>query len=658
MFKKRKLGTRILLPAISITVVFSVILFFFGNSVIKKMIYMNLGTTIDSKIVDINTSIDRVSEKMLSQASLFSKADAVQNAYNTAYTGDIKNESDPRMEDARKELRVFLGSVEEGYKDVLDGKNFRIHFHLPPARSLLRLWKTKQNKSDDLRSFRDTIITIGQGNHEPVKGIEIGRGGFAIRGLAPVFSDNKKYLGSVEVLSTFVSCVKYSISNENEFIAVYMNKEFLSIATKLQNSEKNPLVGNQFVFVSSTKKELTDKVITTELLSHGKNTVHKSQIGNYMVTASPVKSFNDQQIGVIVYVNNASAYFNRLNSIRWGIAILCLALLLGIGIPLVFVVRGVTNPLNRIITTLNSSSDQVSDASSQISSSSQSMAEGASQQAAAIEETSSSMEEISSMTKTNAENAGLADSLMKESNQVVQTANKSMDKLTQSMGDISKASDETSKIIKTIDEIAFQTNLLALNAAVEAARAGEAGAGFAVVADEVRNLAMRAANAAKDTAELIQGIVEKVNNGSELVSTNNEAFSKITESAAKVGSLVSEISEASKEQSSGIEQINIAITEMDKVVQQNAAIAEESASAAEEMNAQAKQIREYVGELMITVSGKKDLNIDETKNIKKKKGYSPLKSESIQKRMIISDQKEVRPDQVIQFKHDEDFEDF
>ncbi len=271
----------------------------------------------------------------------------------------------------------------------------------------------------------------------------------------------------------------------------------------------------------------------------------------------------------------------------------------------VLVIRAVVKPIQKIISALSTGADQVTSASGQMSSASQSMAEGASEQAASIEETSSSMEEMASMTKNNAENAGTADGLMKEANQVVATANDSMNRLTVSMEDISKASEETSKIIKTIDEIAFQTNLLALNAAVEAARAGEAGAGFAVVADEVRNLAMRAADAAKNTAQLIEGTVKKVNDGSQLVTSTNNAFTKVAQSSAKVGDLIAEISAASREQSGGIDQVNLAITEMDKVVQQNAANAEESASAAEEMNAQAEQLKVYVNDLVMLVTGKK-----------------------------------------------------
>jgi methyl-accepting chemotaxis protein len=267
------------------------------------------------------------------------------------------------------------------------------------------------------------------------------------------------------------------------------------------------------------------------------------------------------------------------------------------------ITRSITRPINRIISGLDAGSSEVSSAAEQVSASSQQLADGTSQQAASIEETSSSLEEMSSMTKQNADNAGQANQLMAAAGQVIQKANDSMQQLTVSMQQITQASEETQKIVKTIDEIAFQTNLLALNAAVEAARAGQAGAGFAVVADEVRNLAMRAADAAKNTANLIEGTVKRVKDGSAIVAQTNEAFQQVAGSTSKAAELVGEISAASSEQAQGIGHINTAVGGLEKVTQQNAASAEESASAAEEMNAQAEQMRAFVNDLVALVGG-------------------------------------------------------
>jgi methyl-accepting chemotaxis protein len=192
---------------------------------------------------------------------------------------------------------------------------------------------------------------------------------------------------------------------------------------------------------------------------------------------------------------------------------------------------------------------------------------------------------------------------MRQTQGVVETALDSMKRLRQSMSRMTEASDETARIIKTIDEIAFQTNLLALNAAVEAARAGEAGAGFAVVAEEVRNLAMRAAEAARHTQSIIEGSLENVREGGELVKATDEAFGQVEESSRKVSGLVREIAQASGEQAQGLGQINQALAEMDKVTQQVAANAEEGSAAAEELSGQAGNLLEMVEGLERLVHG-------------------------------------------------------
>jgi methyl-accepting chemotaxis protein len=274
------------------------------------------------------------------------------------------------------------------------------------------------------------------------------------------------------------------------------------------------------------------------------------------------------------------------------------------GILLAFlIVRSIAKALNRIIAHLTDGADQVAAASGEVASASQLLAEGAGEQASSLEETSSSLEELASMTRQNAENALQADALTDEAGKVVNNVNEKLERMTQAVDEISKNSEETQKIIKTIDEIAFQTNLLALNAAVEAARAGEAGAGFAVVAEEVRNLAMRSAEAAKNTSDLIGNTVNSAKDGARLNEEANEAFKKNAEVVSKISDLVSEIAAASQEQSQGISQINNAMVEMDKVTQQTAANAEESASSSEEMSAQAEGMKNLVTDLITLVGG-------------------------------------------------------
>ncbi len=279
------------------------------------------------------------------------------------------------------------------------------------------------------------------------------------------------------------------------------------------------------------------------------------------------------------------------------ITALVILVALVVGGLVAWLVHSINSSLRGMSRELGDGGQLVVEASAQMSASAQSMSQGAAEQAASLEETSASMEEIAAMTRTNADNSQQAASLMGEAARVLDQSNKSLADMVGAMNSIKESSNRVSKIIKTIDEIAFQTNILALNAAVEAARAGEAGMGFAVVADEVRNLAQRSAQAARDTTSLIEGAIASSSEGSQRVEQAAESFAAITQRVTEVKRLVDSVSVASDQQAHGIEQVLQGIRQMEKVTQTTAATAEESAAASEQLNAQAGLTRRLVERL-------------------------------------------------------------
>jgi len=250
--------------------------------------------------------------------------------------------------------------------------------------------------------------------------------------------------------------------------------------------------------------------------------------------------------------------------------------------------------LNNLIHNINVAAEQVSAGSKQLSDSSVALSQGATEQASTIEELTSSLEEVASQTKFNADNSSKANSLAEIAKNNAIQGNMQMKEMLRAMEDINISSNNVSKIIKTIEEIAFQTNILALNAAIEAARAGQHGKGFAVVAEEVRNLAQRSSNAAKETTDMIESSIEKVNVGTKIANDTANALNEIVESVSMAADLVNQISSASNEQASAIAQINQAVEQVSKVVQTNSATAEESASASEELASQADVLKQLV----------------------------------------------------------------
>jgi methyl-accepting chemotaxis protein len=539
-------------------------------------------------------SLAALEKQAITIAALVSELPGVEEAYSLARSG--------QEGEGRALLRKSTDPIHKKVTEVLGTKKFKIHFHLPPAKSFLRIWEEpgKNDGGDDISSFRPSVLKVN-GEKKLLSAIEVGRGGFEVRGIVPVTGPSGEHLGSVETLLELNKVFETVHVLESDNMAVYMDSKELEIAKDLKEKQLPETAG--FVRIFSSNNDATDPYVTAELLQKSSSGEAAMEKDGHLLTAIPLLDFSGNTKGSLVFVRDASAELSFIKKLEWSLIIGGTSLLVIVCLFLYLSSSSIVKGLYSAITRLEASSRNVAHSSGEINASSQSVASGVSEQAAGLEETSASMEETTSMIKATAANSNEADNLMKQTAEITERAKKSMEELIVSMGEISRASEETSKIIKTIDEIAFQTNLLALNAAVEAARAGEAGSGFAVVADEVRNLAMRATEAARNTASLIESTVEKVKRGEMIAGSSNQTFNEVAAASRKIGELINEISTASREQAQGVDQINKTITAMESVTQNNAASAEESAAASEELKVQASQMQEIVNALQGILEG-------------------------------------------------------
>jgi len=374
---------------------------------------------------------------------------------------------------------------------------------------------------------------------------------------------------------------------------------------KYKNTGKIYVVNNTGIVLMQSKAALLRDVSKERFFADMKARVH-GMVSYRMQGVSRTAVFDtfDKWNWIIALEMEDSEIYAPIRDLAWtfiGICAVALAL-----ITFIFwwgISWGVTRPLNKIIQRLLNGAQTTYVTAQQVSSLSQQLSEGSTQQAVSLEETSSTMDQMASMTNQNADNAFKANQLASLSKEQAEKGAFSMMEMQGAMKDISESSKKVSKILKTIEEIAFQTNILALNAAVEAARAGEHGKGFAVVADEVRNLAQRSSTAAKDTALLIESSLLSIKNGTDIAGKSNEALSQIMDSANKVADIINEISTASKEQADGIKQVSNTINQIDQVTQQTAAAAKESASASSVFNQQTEVLKKTVSSLIELVNG-------------------------------------------------------
>ncbi len=610
---KLSLKQKIVIPLLISVILSGITGFLFFYDKLNCLTEIFIRDRIQKKITEIEMDIKNAGEEALKKAAIFTKLDAVITAYEMAHKGNINDAHDPLVQAAREKLRHDLKSALEGFK-TSSGSILKLHFHLPNGRSLVRMWRKKQSWqngrwidiSDDISGFRKTVLEVNASG-KPVHGIELGRGGFVIRGLAPIKSKVGRQLGSVEVLVDFDLVLKNDVK-KGEALLLYMNADKLSITTKLQNPRKYPVLDGKFVLVTMTGKAESDdkakKIITSGFLAGGLKNMQFKEIKNYAIGVFPVNDFKKARIGVIAFYLDITSLKTTIHSV---ILIFCMVmgaiLILIVVINYITLVHAIIIPIKKISDNLQANAHRTNIASGQISSSGKIIAAGVSDAVVSIEQTSASVEKISSMIRQNAQNAAQVDGLMKKVGEKTTSANESMQKLITSMEDINKASKETFKIIKSIEEIVFQTNLLALNAAVEAARAGESGAGFAVVASEVRNLAIRASDAAKITSEQIETIVSKIEYSFTNADNTEKIFRAVTKNSEHVANLVNRIATACKSQAEGIEKINKALMELENPIRYNAASAKQFASASVELSQMSAHVEELSKELISLISG-------------------------------------------------------
>ncbi len=632
--------------------------------------------------------ISAAAEESLEKTSFFTKMPEVIAAFEMAHKGNMENESDPEGQRAREMLRGELKDILDGYS-ALTGEKLQLHFHLPNGRSLVRLWREKQIQingqwkdiSDDISGFRDTVMEVNR-TGKIVKGIEPGRGGFAIRGVLPVKNSEGKHLGSAEILLDFEPLLKtVSSEGQHQEFLLFMNLELLPITHPLHDPQKYPVLGDRYVRIYGGESgNWTDSAAVLPLVDTGRKDLSVSCYGEEARAAFPVLDYKGRQIGVLAFGIDISRQKEIINSVTLIISLLLAGILAaGGGVTSVVLFFVIHRPMDRIVRfvkvvtggdltrrmslpqkdemgelsrvldkmsfhmermigEISRMSAELGDSIVRISSALNEQAATVTQQSASVSEISATMEEFSATSAQIAENSEtvveIAGTTLKSTQEGVQ----SLEILRERMNKISEENlhnveeinalrnktDEITKIMGFIDNIADQTRLIAFNASIEAAAAGEKGRRFGVVASEIRRLADSVTESTGEIEGKMNEIREAVHHmvvasesgtrgireGLNLFTHTVDSLNEILSGARSTTDAARQISLSTHQQKSATEQIVIALREISQGAGQNS----DAISHISEISDRLKFLSEGLQKMMkkFTLGSQEESSVDKT----------------------------------------------
>lgn len=625
---------------ISLTVLFGfwVVFTLVGTSIftrVEKSFRDNLAANIGADLENFAGKVRESSRQALERAALMCRDNQVLSAYQVAHGGGLPHEDgDPAAVVARDTLKIQLAGMRKGH-EAFSGERFAYHFHLPNGRSLWRAWNDNQSISDDLRSFRSTVVAVNSAPHEPINGIEVGRGGFAIRGIVPITAPDGTHLGSVEYLADFNQLFK-SLSEEGLTQgAALMNRELLPIATSMQDPDQYPIIGDRYVLAAASDATLFQSVLNAKALAQLVD-AGVAEVPGHFVGAAPIRDYSGEVIGMHLIARSTEGLAS-LKSALLAVILWCLGIGTLLIVGLSWLVFRSLRKVEAASAELKNRAAHIKFAAEEIGGTSRTLARGAAEQATAVEESGSALNEVTAMIRNDrnvamgtSEAAGQARiSALQGQNSLVrlrdrvESAHQSSQELDTAMAEIRTSAGMIARIIKTIDEIAFQTNILSLNAAVEAARAGSAGAGFAVVAGEVQSLARRCADAANETTAIIEESVRRSEHGISVsesvrgqidsviveVDSVGSELQKIVDGMDDADRAVETLKESIREQSERITEINRAVGEINSFTQASASSAEQAVEAVESLEYDSRVLDELSAELALLIAGRRRVEV-------------------------------------------------